>query len=102
MNSVSLPQELLSHVDFPRLKEYILKSTGLHYFDDKDADLIQRVSKRLTSLRVNDCGDYLRLLSGPGGKAELDLLVAELTIGETYFFRHTEQFDALREQIIPD
>ena len=32
----------------------------------------------------------------------MDLLVGELTIGETYFFRHTEQFDALREQIVPE
>jgi len=32
------------------------------------------------------------------GTAELDELVAEITIGETYFYRHREHFDALRAQ----
>jgi len=102
MSETSARQELVSHVDFQRLKQYIVKSTGLHYFTDKEADLAERVSRRLASLRISDCGAYLNQLAGPRGKHELELLAAELTIGETYFFRHTEQFDALREQIIPD
>jgi chemotaxis protein methyltransferase CheR len=32
----------------------------------------------------------------------MDQLVGELTIGETYFFRHREHFELLRTTIIPD
>src|SRR5260370_14405526 len=32
----------------------------------------------------------------------MDKLIAEITIGETYFFRHQEHFDALRNQVLPD
>ena len=31
----------------------------------------------------------------------MDELIAEITIGETYFFRHREHFDALRGMVIP-
>ena len=33
---------------------------------------------------------------------ELSALARELTVGETYFFRHSEQFDALRELVLPE
>ena len=87
---------------FERLKEFIIHATGLHYFQDKDTDLAERTAKRLDKLSVADCATYLALLqNGVSGERELDALIAELTIGETYFFRHTEQFDALRDTILP-
>jgi chemotaxis protein methyltransferase CheR len=33
--------------------------------------------------------------------AEIDLLIAELTVGETHFFRGPPQFEALRHEIVP-
>lgn len=36
------------------------------------------------------------------GEAELDSLIELLTIGETYFFRHRELFDALRDVALPE
>jgi chemotaxis protein methyltransferase CheR len=40
-----------------------------------------------------------RLQSSP---AALDALVEQLTIGETFFFRHAEMFNALRGAVFPD
>jgi chemotaxis protein methyltransferase CheR len=46
--------------------------------------------------------DYLALLDHPGaGPAEWRELEAEITIGETFFFRHVEQFQALQTVILP-
>jgi chemotaxis protein methyltransferase CheR len=42
------------------------------------------------------------LLDGRTGETELDALAATLTIGETFFFRHQELFDALRERVLPE
>ena len=52
---------------------------------------------------MRDCDAYLGLLTGDAdGPAELDALIAELTIGETFFFRHREVFDAVRDVVVPD
>jgi chemotaxis protein methyltransferase CheR len=88
---------------YPRLKEHVVGSTGLAYYADKDADLARRISHRLSSLGMRDCASYLDILRNPlSGPSELDALIAEITIGETYFFRHQEHFDALRDLVIPD
>jgi chemotaxis protein methyltransferase CheR len=35
-------------------------------------------------------------------RADLDSLIAEITVGETYFFRHAEQLAALFDHVLPD
>lgn len=88
---------------FAELKRYVIATTGLVYFQDKDEDLSLRVTKRLEARALTTCREYLNLLShGPDARAEFDRLTVELTIGETYFFRHEEQFDDLRTTIVPD
>ena len=42
------------------------------------------------------------LADGERGSAEMEVLIARLTIGETYFFRDEEQFAAIRDIIFPD
>ena len=84
------------------LKEFLIERTGLAYYKDRDDDLVERIGRRLKSLRIDGYGPYAELLRAePAGKAEFDLLIAELTIGETYFFRDSDQFDALRCVIVP-
>jgi chemotaxis protein methyltransferase CheR len=88
---------------YPRLKAHLVESTGLSYYSDKDADLVRRVGRRLSMTGVTDCASYLDILRDPlRGPAEQDALIAEVTIGETYFFRHREHFDALRDLVLPD
>ncbi len=97
------PDALVGDPLYPRLKEHVVASTGLSYYADKDADLARRISHRLSSLGMHDCASYLDILRNPvRGPSELDALIAEITIGETYFFRHQEHFDALRDLVIPD
>ncbi len=94
---------VIADADYALLKSHVIESTGLAYFRDKDEDLARRIAGRLEALDVPDCRAYLSVLHGSeGGAQELDALIAQLTIGETYFFRHTEQFDALRRTVIPD
>jgi chemotaxis protein methyltransferase CheR len=85
------------------LKQYLIESTGLTYYVDKDADLARRLSRRLLNTGARDCAAYLTILHDVHrGPSELDALVEEVTIGETYFFRHQEHFDALRDLVLPD
>lgn len=95
--------ELLADPFFPRLKALVIETTGMAFYLDKDEDLARIVQARMEECGRAGCASYLDLLQDPvSGKEEMDSLVAELTIGETYFFRHKEQFDALRETILPE
>ena len=88
---------------YSHLKERLVESTGLTYYTDKDVDLARRIARRLSIIGAPDCASYLDILRDPlRGPSELDALIAEVTIGETYFFRHEEHFDALRNLVLPD
>lgn len=86
-----------------RLKEFVIESTGMAYYADKDTDLLRRIRYRLAKHNLEDCACYFELLHDPvRGPAETEALINEITIGETYFFRHNEHFDALRAVVLPD
>lgn len=94
---------LLDDPFYPRVKDFVIEATGLAYYADKDEDLAGRIGRRLSKLALRNCTSYLNiLLDGRAGESELDALIEELTIGETYFFRHQEQFDILRDFVLPD
>ena len=95
--------KIRNEADYPRLKEYVIANTGLAYYGDKDETFAGHVGKRILRLGLPDCASYLRLLqSDQIDGTELDQLIAMLTIGETFFFRHHEAFDALRDVVFPD
>ncbi|MBX9634721.1 MAG: protein-glutamate O-methyltransferase CheR, partial [Magnetospirillum sp.] len=97
------PAALVADPFFPRLKALVIETTGMAFYADKDEDLARIVAARMGETGLIPCARYLELISDPVlGRDEMDALVAELTIGETYFFRHREQFDALRDIILPD
>ena len=88
---------------FLELKQAIIARTGHHYYTDKDYLLRDRLDRRLAATGCSNLVDYLALLANPArGAAEWAELEAEVTIGETFFFRHQEQFAALRDVIFPD
>jgi chemotaxis protein methyltransferase CheR len=87
---------------YAALKARIIARTGHHYYADKDELLIERLRRRFRASSTADCAAYAALLSdGAQGEAEWARLEAEITVGETFFFRYAEQFQALRETILP-
>ena len=96
-------QDILADPAFPQLKALVIDTTGMAFYSDKSEDLAQILLARMELIGAGDCASYLDQLKAPKSEdCEMDALVAELTIGETYFFRHKEQFDALRDFILPD
>ncbi|PSC03922.1 protein-glutamate methyltransferase [Alsobacter soli] len=95
------PPPLEEHA-FRLFKQAVIARTGHHYYDDKDPLLWERVAKRLRATGAGTVGAYVELLADPKrGEAEWNALEAEITIGETFFFRFAEQFEALRRTILP-
>lgn len=97
----STAEQILAEPSFGTLKRYVIQTTGLSYYEDKDRDLARAVARALGGAAFPSVTKYLGELSASDGSA-LDRLVEELTIGETFFFRHTEMFDALREYVFPE
>ena len=92
------------HADpaFPALKARIIARTGHHYYADKDDLLLDRLRKRFKANGLEGAAAYAALLDDRTlGAAEWAALEAEITIGETFFFRYAEQFAALRGTILP-
>ncbi|MBW7849484.1 MAG: protein-glutamate O-methyltransferase CheR [Rhodospirillales bacterium] len=94
---------LMSDPFFRLLKGAVIKATGMQFFADKDDELAEVIGRRIEAIGAADCAAYYQLVTDPQeGRAERDELANELTIGETYFFRHRELFDAIRDVVLPD
>ncbi|WP_430911864.1 CheR family methyltransferase [Methylobacterium sp. sgz302541] len=92
------------HADpgYAALKAAVVARTGHHYYADKDDLLFERLARRFRACGVGDSAGYLaRLSDAAAGPREWAALEAEVTIGETFFFRYAEQFAALRGTILP-
>jgi chemotaxis protein methyltransferase CheR len=94
-------QALLDDPRFPELKAWLIQRTGLSYYQDKEADLAAILLRTLPDPGKPDAA-HLQARLAEAGARELDRVIEELTIGETFFFRHTEMFAALRETVFPD
>ena len=85
---------------FARAQATIRQRTGLVFNEARRADLARGLGKAIERAGTRDVEAYLaRLETDP---RVLDHLVAEITVGETYFFREPEQFAVIREHILPD
>jgi chemotaxis protein methyltransferase CheR len=91
--------------DIERFRAAIVAQTGLH-FDDARLDFLSEVLQRRLGRLGSSATHYLdRLEDGHAQgefKDELNTLARDLTVGETYFFRHNDQFRAFAEVALPE
>jgi len=85
-----------------KIRDMIYRISGIYHAEEKLYLLIGRCGRRMVALGVASPSEYLEHLTTRGNRdAELRLLLNEITIGETYMFRHPAQLDALRNVILP-
>lgn len=73
--------------------------TGHDFTDYKDSTIVRRVQRRMHMLQLSDRNAFVeRLRQSP---REVDLLLQDLLIGVTHFFRDPAAFDALAREVIP-
>src|SRR6476660_7379142 len=83
-----------------RFRDLLLTRCGLDYPERKRTDLAHGLNRALAATRHQNLSAlYADVIAGGPG---WDALITHLTIGETYFFRNDAQFDALRDQIVPE
>jgi chemotaxis protein methyltransferase CheR len=85
-----------------KIRDLIYRASGIYHSEQKLYLLVSSCNRRLTAGAAASPIQYLDLLSkGSTRDAELRLLLNEITIGETYMFRHPAQLDALHNVILP-
>ncbi len=90
-----------SSVDVARFRAAIARRLGLA-FDDGKLEFLAAVLDRRLQAQRELAGPYLARLEGYSNvQAELREIAQELTVGETYFFRHNDQFRAFSEVALP-
>lgn len=96
-----VPPQLLTDPHLPMLREWVITRTGLSYYQNRDFDFAYALERAYAPLGSVPAAHELhsRLRSRP---QEMEALVEQLTIGETFFFRHMEMFNALRDTVFPD
>jgi chemotaxis protein methyltransferase CheR len=75
---------------------------GLEFDDSKDEFLAGVVRRRAAARNLSREAYLAGLRAGAPPASEQSALARELTINETYFFRHPAQFEAFRDEALPD
>jgi chemotaxis protein methyltransferase CheR len=79
-----------------RFRGWIAQRLGLQ-FDDTKLGFLVEVLDRRAGIKGLAPRSYLERLDGPEMDAEIQALALELTVPETYFFRHIDQFHAFAD-----
>ena len=88
-------------VDVARFRTAVARRLGL-WFDDGKLEFLRVVLDRRLQARGVVADHLLAELEGGGDvRTEVSEIAQELTIGETYFFRHSDQFRAFAEVALP-
>jgi chemotaxis protein methyltransferase CheR len=87
---------------WPRVSEYVAGRLGLHFPPERTSDLRRGLSEAARELALADDEACARqLLEGRFDDAQLRNVASHLTIGETYFWRGSETFEALAGHVLP-
>lgn len=84
------------------LCDFLRQRTGLSFGENKRYYVERRVVDRMTAVGARDFREYLNLLRFQASGEELQLLVNQMTVNETYFFREKYQFDCLVNSVLDE
>ncbi|MGE0431771.1 MAG: CheR family methyltransferase [Planctomycetota bacterium] len=90
----------LDQVDIAALLAIVESRLGLHFNDSRLGE-VRDVIRRRASSAGGHAAYMQRLLGTESGGEEFAWLARALTVGETFFFRHNEQFQALIGATVP-
>lgn len=83
--------------------QFLSGKIGIYYPRKRWSDLEKKLDLIKKSFGFEDIEDCLRwIMKNPIDKKTMDVLIINLTVGETYFFRDPKVFTALEHQIIPN
>jgi chemotaxis protein methyltransferase CheR len=101
-SAAPVPESNASDPSYLKIRDLIYRISGIYHSEQKLYLLVTSCTRRMQVCGAKSPTEYLEhLTSRPNRDAELHLLLNEITIGETYMFRHPAQLDALSTVILP-
>ena len=92
----------LTEAELKLLQTLVYQECGM-FFDERRSHFLKyRLQRRLKAVQVDSFYSYYRLLTSREGRAELALLLENLTVNETSFFRNKPQLDLLQKTVLEE
>ena len=83
-----------------RLLDFLSQRSGLSLTHDRGKSITEGVRRAMRQSGHSDADQFLVHLQQD--QAAFDALMAEVTVGETYFYREPDQFEAIRNVVLPE
>ncbi|PZP39773.1 MAG: chemotaxis protein CheR [Pseudomonas fluorescens] len=90
----------LSDTLFQKFAALIYDLSGMRFEANKAYFIASKLDLRVQALGLKNFESYLTYLESPSGRSEYGFLIDEVTINETFFFRHEPQLQAFRDEIL--
>ena len=103
-NPISAPAAAgsLSESELKLLQVLVYQECGLHFDERRTHFLQDRLLRRMRACQTPSFYSYYRLLTSSEGKREMSVLLENLAIHETSFFRNKAQFDLFHKVIMEE
>src|SRR5882757_7463843 len=92
----------LTEAELKLLQTLVYQECGMFFDERRSHFLKDRLQRRLKAVQVDSFYSYYRLLTSREGRAELALLLENLTVNETSFFRNKPQLDLLQKTVLEE
>ncbi len=92
----------LTEAELKLLQTLVYQECGM-YFDERRSHFLKdRLQRRLKACQLDSFYSYYRLLTSREGRNELALLLENLTVNETSFFRNRPQLELLQKSVLEE
>lgn len=93
----------ISEEDLEKFRNFLARSMGLHFPKQKEKELESKLMKIAKTLGMDDLKSCLKFLTEINiSRKHIVTLAKDLSVGETYFFRHEQTFKALEKNLLPE
>src|SRR6184192_3299123 len=99
MATLTAPVQL-TEAELKLLQTLVYQECGMFFDERRSHFLKDRLQRRLKACNLDSFYSYYRLLTSREGRAELTLLLENLTVNETSFFRNKPQLDLLQKSVL--
>jgi chemotaxis protein methyltransferase CheR len=102
MSATGAAPAQLTDAELKLLQTLIYRECGMHFDERRTSFLTDRLQRRLKECQMDSFYRYYRHLTSEQGKEELALLLENLTVNETSFFRNKAQLELFQKHILED
>ncbi len=100
MNRTEAQAPALNDVELRLLQSLIYQECGMHFDERRTSFLMERLQRRVKECGLDSFYSYYRLLLSKQGKQEFSVLVENLTVNETSFFRNKPQLNLFQHEVL--